>query len=54
MTNEQQRIAELLSAIDEQITAQSEAVAALKVHKKGLMQGLFPKETSEVLKTSEV
>jgi type I restriction enzyme S subunit len=42
MTNEQQRIAELLSAVDEQITAQSEAVAALKVHKKGLMQGLFP------------
>ena len=39
---EQQRIAELLSALDEQISAQSEAVAALKVHKKGLMQGLFP------------
>jgi type I restriction enzyme S subunit len=39
---EQQRIAEFLTSIDEQITAQSEAVAALKVHKKGLMQGLFP------------
>jgi len=39
---EQQRIAELLSAVDEEISAQGEAVAALKVHKKGLMQGLFP------------
>ncbi len=38
---EQQRIAELLSALDEQITAQGEALAALKVHKRGLMQGLF-------------
>jgi type I restriction enzyme S subunit len=40
--NEQQRIAELLSVLDEQISAQGETVAALKVHKKGLMQGLFP------------
>jgi type I restriction enzyme S subunit len=39
---EQQRIAELLTAMDEQIAAQSETVAALKVHKKGLMQQLFP------------
>ncbi len=38
---EQQRIAELLGAVDEEISAQGEAVAALKVHKKGLMQGLF-------------
>ena len=38
---EQQRIAELLTALDEQISAQGEALAALKVHKKGLMQGLF-------------
>ena len=38
---EQQRIAELLSALDEQISAQGEALAALKVHKKGLLQGLF-------------
>lgn len=38
---EQQRIAELLSALDEEIAAQGEALAALKVHKKGLMQGLF-------------
>jgi type I restriction enzyme S subunit len=39
---EQQRIAEFLTTLDEQISAQGEAVAALKVHKKGLMQGLFP------------
>jgi len=52
---EQQRIADFLTSIDEQISAQSETVAALKVHKKGLMQGLFPRnETSEVFKTSEV
>lgn len=38
---EQQRIAELLSAVDEEISAQGEAVAALKVHKRGLMQRLF-------------
>ena len=43
---EQQRIAELLSAIDEQISTQAEALAALKVHKKGLMQQLFPSEGS--------
>jgi len=42
MSNEQQRIAELLTAIDEEISAQGEALAALKVHKRGLMQGLFP------------
>jgi len=54
MSNEQQRIAELLTAIDEEISAQGEALAALKVHKRGLMQGLFPKQTSEVLETSEV
>jgi len=40
--SEQQRIAEFLTTIDEQISAQSETVAALKVHKKGLMQQLFP------------
>jgi len=39
---EQQRIAELLTALDEQISAQGEALAGLKVHKRGLLQGLFP------------
>jgi type I restriction enzyme S subunit len=40
---EQQKIATCLSALDELITAQSEKVEHLQSHKKGLMQGLFPK-----------
>ncbi len=40
---EQQKIASCLSSLDELITAQGEKIAQLKLHKKGLMQGLFPK-----------
>ena len=40
--NEQQKIAECLTSIDDLITAQTQKVEALKVHKKGLMQQLFP------------
>jgi type I restriction enzyme S subunit len=40
---EQQKIADTLSSIDEFITAQSQTIEALKLHKKGLLQGLFPK-----------
>lgn len=40
--DEQQKIADCLSSIDELITAQSEKIEALKSHKKGLMQQLFP------------
>lgn len=40
---EQQKIASCLSALDELITAQAEKIEQLKQHKKGLMQGLFPK-----------
>ncbi len=40
---EQQKIASCLSAVDELITAQQEKIEQLKLHKKGLMQGLFPK-----------
>ena len=39
---EQQKIADCLSSIDQLITAQSKKVEELKVHKKGLLQGLFP------------
>ena len=39
---EQQKIADCLSSVDELITAQSQKIEALKAHKKGLMQGLFP------------
>jgi type I restriction enzyme, S subunit len=40
---EQQKIASCLSSIDEIINAQSQKVETLKLHKKGLLQGLFPK-----------
>lgn len=39
---EQQKIADCLSFLDELITTQARKIAALNVHKKGLMQGLFP------------
>ncbi|UUV20179.1 restriction endonuclease subunit S [Paenimyroides aestuarii] len=40
---EQQKIASCLSSLDALITAQAEKIEQLKQHKKGLMQGLFPK-----------
>jgi type I restriction enzyme S subunit len=40
---EQQKIASYLSSLDALIAAQAEKIEQLKVHKKGLMQGLFPK-----------
>ncbi len=40
--SEQQKIADCLSSIDEAIAAQSKAIDLLKLHKKGLMQQLFP------------
>jgi type I restriction enzyme S subunit len=39
---EQQKIADCLSKLDELITAQNQKTEALKAHKKGLMQRLFP------------
>jgi type I restriction enzyme S subunit len=39
---EQQRIADCLSALDAGIAAESDKLAALKTHQKGLMQQLFP------------
>jgi type I restriction enzyme S subunit len=41
---EQQKIADCLSSLDELIAAQARKVDALKTHKKGLMQQLFPSE----------
>jgi len=43
-TNEQQKIAECLTSLDELIAAQGRRVETLKAHKKGLMQQLFPRE----------
>lgn len=41
---EQQKIADCLSSLDALIAAQAERIDALKTHKKGLMQQLFPRE----------
>lgn len=42
---EQQKIADCLSSLDELITAYSQKLDALKAHKKGLLQQLFPQPT---------
>ena len=41
---EQHKIAECLSSVDDLLAAQARKVDALKTHKKGLMQQLFPRE----------
>ena len=45
---EQKEIADCLSSIDELITSQTEKLESLKIHKKGLMQQLFPMMDKEV------
>ena len=40
---EQQKIAACLAALDDLISAQTQKIEKLKTHKRGLMQGLFPK-----------
>jgi type I restriction enzyme S subunit len=47
---EQQKIADCLSSIDEVIGAQAQKLDALKVHRNGLMQQLFPAESETVPK----
>lgn len=42
--DEQKKIADCLDSLDELIAAQGRKVEALKTHKKGLMQQLFPRE----------
>lgn len=42
---EQQKITATLSSLDDCIAAQSQKIDALKLHKEGLMQGLFPAVT---------
>uniref|UniRef100_UPI002FD90241 restriction endonuclease subunit S n=1 Tax=Methylococcus capsulatus TaxID=414 RepID=UPI002FD90241 len=41
-TEEQQKIADCLASLDALIAAQAQKLDALKAHKKGLMQQLFP------------
>lgn len=45
---EQQKIADCLSSIDDLITLTANKIEALKAHKKGLMQQLFPAEGEKV------
>ncbi len=45
---EQQKIADCLSSLDDLIEATNRKIEALKEHKKGLMQRLFPKEGENV------
>jgi type I restriction enzyme S subunit len=42
--DEQKKIASCLASIDDVIAAQADKVAALRAHKRGLMQKLFPRE----------
>jgi type I restriction enzyme S subunit len=48
--DEQQRIAECLSSLDALISAETQKLEALKTHKRGLMQQLFPspEETADL------
>ncbi len=48
--DEQQKIADCLSSLDDLITAETQKLDALKDHKKGLMQQLFPGEGETVPK----
>lgn len=45
---EQQKIADCLSSLDEMITAETQKLDTLKIHKKGLIQQLFPREGEAV------
>jgi len=45
---EQQRIADCLSSLDDLISAEGRKLEALRAHKKGLMQQLFPREGDTV------
>lgn len=40
--DEQQAVSDCLSSLDNLITAQSQKIDAIKIHKKGLIQQLFP------------
>lgn len=44
---EQEKIADTLSSVDDLIIAQNQKLEALQLHKKGLLQGLFPSINNE-------
>lgn len=46
--DEQRKIADCLTSLDEVIVAQGRKVEALKAHKRGLMQQLFPREDETI------
>jgi type I restriction enzyme S subunit len=48
--SEQQKIADCLSSIDDLIALEAQKLEALKAHKKGLMQQLFPSEGETIPK----
>src|SRR5690606_39161817 len=48
VVEEQQKIADCLSSLDDLIAAHSQKLDLLKDHKKGLMQDLFPAEGESV------
>jgi len=50
LEQEQQKIADCLSSIDDLITAQTQKIDTLKAHKKGLMQQLFPAQGETIPK----
>jgi type I restriction enzyme S subunit len=45
---EQARIADCLTALDNQLTAQAEKIETLKSHKRGLMQQIFPAPEEQI------
>jgi type I restriction enzyme S subunit len=49
-TTEQQKIIDCISSIDNLIEAQIQKLAALRDHRKGLMQQLFPEKGKNVPK----
>jgi type I restriction enzyme S subunit len=44
---EQQKIADCLSSLDELIAAENQKLEAIKTHRKGMLQQLFPREDEE-------
>ena len=49
--DEQQRIADCLTSLDDLIAVQTQKLEALKTHKKGLMQQLFPSPDTQQIST---